>query len=246
MLVTSAHTRVATRNGAVHHPARDLREQLTDFIAIKAVCTPTGEGGQGRTDVLKMASTTQVEAGEEELKVSQTQPVLMMVEHRLTQPLCVYQTIVLQQLQNDVKIRLSDPLELPSNNACRLFAVSNSRGLCAVATRQGFACHPLEQLRDAFLSAKPHSTNKLDCSVNVGAADVLGSSVTFIRFADSDSRIVVGTSSGVVGIWQTGQLLAGDQVSERSPMENALLTSTFVLSGGSGDCAACTTGSVAT
>ncbi|KDN41082.1 hypothetical protein K437DRAFT_249803 [Tilletiaria anomala UBC 951] len=131
----------------------------------------------------------QVEAGEEELK-----------------------NLILQQLQKNVNVRLSSPLDIPKNSACRLFSVSNSKSLCIAATSVGFLLHPLEGLRETFASGSNHSTPQLSPAVQVETISqpALGATPSFVGFADAGDRVLVGLRNGMIAIWETAKVLACD------------------------------------
>ncbi|KDN35453.1 hypothetical protein K437DRAFT_276984 [Tilletiaria anomala UBC 951] len=133
----------------------------------------------------------QVEAGEEKLK-----------------------NLNLQQLQKNVYVRLSSPLDIPKSGVGRIFSVSNSKSLCIAATSASLLLHPLEGLRETFASGSNHSTPQLSPAAQIETVShpALGATPSFVRFADAGERVLVGLSNGTIAIWETAKLLACDLV----------------------------------
>ncbi|KAK0547378.1 hypothetical protein OC845_004125 [Tilletia horrida] len=121
--------------------------------------------------------------------------------------------LTLKELGLDVKIRLSEPLEIPSHDSARnLLAISNEYGLLFAATPSGFVVVDLAELRLAFNSAKRSTKPPLDspkCAVDVEDAAGSGAMVTFLTVADGETRLLAGLADGRVLIWDIDSFASG-------------------------------------
>ncbi|KAE8188283.1 hypothetical protein CF335_g6938 [Tilletia laevis] len=118
--------------------------------------------------------------------------------------------LVLRELGLDVKVRLSDPLEIPATDSARhLLAISNKYGiLAAVSSTGGFVVVDLAELRGTFASAKRSTKPRFESPSIIASSD---GAVSFLRVADDESKLVVGLTSGAIAVWELAELAKGDQ-----------------------------------
>ncbi|CAD6910036.1 unnamed protein product, partial [Tilletia controversa] len=118
--------------------------------------------------------------------------------------------LVLRELGLDVKVRLSDPLEIPATDSARhLLAISNKYGiLAAVSSTGGFVVVDLAELRGTFASAKRSTKPRFESPSIIASSD---GAVYFLRVADDESKLVVGLTSGAIAVWELAELAKGDQ-----------------------------------
>ena len=113
-------------------------------------------------------------------------------------------SLFLRQIAQGVNVRISEPLEIPTNEShSNLLCVSNTKGFLFAATKDGFIVHPLKEVRQELKNAKKNTTPTLTPwrSIETKQNPDLNERVTFLRVSDNDQKLVVGLANGRIAIW---------------------------------------------